>query len=301
MSSFEDFSWYIQGEKRFSRHTVDGYLSDLRFWVSGGLDLEKAQPPGADDVRQALTLFEAQGLKPATLARRSASLRLYVKFRALRASNWESVLKEIPLSRLGDSFPKALTVADVCKLLDFDPGKEPEKVRDRALMELLYACGLRVSEAVDLKITQIDRRAGLLRVLGKGRKERIVPYTERAGEWLERYLEDIRPQWSEKVSRRFADSVFLSRRLKSLTRMAVWKILHKRALECGLSDVHPHILRHSFATHLLQGGADIRFVQALLGHASLGTTERYIKIADEELRKIFDDIHPLQGHSPRAI
>lgn len=295
MKHLEDFQWYVQGEKRLAKNTVESYASDLRAWMEAGLDLESDAVPSSAQLRGVLLKFETEGLKPATLARRSACLRLFIRFRSLRSPEWEKILEAIPVSRMGENFPKALNLTDIQKILDFDPGSDPEARRDRAMLELLYAAGLRVSELADLKITQIERRAGWLRIQGKGGKERIVPFTERAGHWLEKYLEEVRPVWADQTPRRYAEHVFLSRRLKPLSRMGIWKILHKRSLVCGVDGVHPHIFRHSFATHLLQGGADIRFVQALLGHSSLGTTERYIKVADDELRKLFDDIHPLRA------
>lgn len=261
--------------------------------MKAGFDPESSAPPSANSLRAWLASFENEGIRAATLARRTASFRLFVRFRALSDASWEKTLEELPAGHLGDRFPKALSREDAARLIDFDPGADPALIRDRALLELMYASGLRVSEAVGLRLSEIDARGGLLRIQGKGGKERIVPYHERAGEWLERYLEGVRPAWAERTPRRWADYVFLSRRHRPLTRMAAWKILRRRSLACGLDGVHPHILRHSFATHLLQGGADVRFVQALLGHASLGTTERYIKVADEELKRLFREHHPL--------
>ncbi|MBS1984694.1 MAG: tyrosine-type recombinase/integrase [Bdellovibrionales bacterium] len=293
--ALEEFRWYIDGERRLARTTVESYLSDLKAWERAGFPVQSVHPPSAQELMRALEFFEQEKSKAATLARRAASLRLYVRFRALRDVSWDDLLKDIPVSKGTDALPKALSREDMERLLDFDPGQDPSALRDRALLELMYASGLRVSEAIELKVSAVDSRAGLLRVMGKGSKERLVPFTDRAGGWLERYLEEVRPAWAAKAQRKYADFLFLSYRCRPLTRMGVWKILHRRALAQGVDDVHPHILRHSFATHLLRGGADVRFVQALLGHASLSATERYIKVADDELTRLFRDFHPLKS------
>lgn len=294
VAPFESFRWFLQSERRLSGHTVSGYLSDLERWTQAGLSLkEDAAPPSPQQMREALKAFEKKAPRSSTLARRSAALRMYCRFRSLQDPTWNELLNEIPESRGEPPWPKALDLEEVETLLDFDPGRDPEMLRNRALLELLYASGLRVSEAIALEMGAVFLPQGLVRIVGKGSKERMVPFSTRAGKWLKSYLEGPRVEWAAQAPRSASSYVFLSRRLKPLTRMAVWKILHRRALLCSLEGVHPHVLRHSFATHLLKGGADIRFVQALLGHASLSTTERYIRIADEELLELFRRCHPL--------
>jgi len=292
-AAFDAFRWYLAGERRLARNTVEGYLNDLRTWSAAGLELESASPPEESAVQTAYAKFSEEGLKSSTLSRRSATLRAFVKYRALAHPDWEKALPYLPPARSELKLPKALSVMDVRQLLDFDPGADKAALRNRALLELLYAAGLRVSEAAALTWAQVDERRGLLKVHGKGDKERFVPFTERAAEWLFRYRDRAWSTWSEGLTRRQAETVFLSSRRKGLTRMAIWKILHKRALVAGLKHVHPHVLRHSFATHLLQGGADVRVVQVLLGHSSLDTTERYLKVTDRELKSLFEKHHPL--------
>ncbi len=293
LTSLEDFRSYIALEKRLSPNTVEAYLSDLHFWGLAGLDLEGGEPPSIPALQKALLNFAAKDFEEATLARRSSALRVYAKFRSLGDIRWLEFLAATPSGRLAKVFPKALEVEDIEKLLDFEPHSARE-LRNRALLEVLYAGGLRVSELLELSWPQVRFREGLLRVLGKGKKERLVPITERALEWLERYQKEAWAPWAEGTPRRVSEKVFLSHLRRPLTRMAVWKILHARALTCGVDNVHPHVFRHSYATHLLQGGADIRFVQAMLGHESLNTTERYLKMADDELVKMFNEHHPLR-------
>lgn len=289
----EAFRWYLSGEKRFSKNTLEAYEGDLSAWTRAEVNLESEQPPSAKVLVGALAAFENEGLSPATVARRCAVLRLFLRFRGLRDSAWLAPLQELPAVKIPEQVPQALSVQEIDQLLDFDPGADPMLIRDRALLEILYASGLRISEALGLSLAEIDARAGVLRIMGKGSKERFVPYTERAGDWLERYIEGPRATAAAKVSKVPGDKVFLNRMGKPLSRMSGWKILYRRGLVCGLDNLHPHVLRHSFATHLLQGGADVRFVQVLLGHASLATTERYIKVASDELHELFQTYHPL--------
>ena len=292
-SALEDFSWYLSAERRLSPNTVSGYENDLRAWMGAGIDLGGGEAPTPTLLREGLAQFENLGLSRATLARRIASLRLLARYRALQHPSWDSVLEHLPAGKGDDAFPKALSIAEIEQLLNFDP-VDANGMRNKALLELLYASGLRVSEALGLTWSQIDERASLVKVLGKGNKERMVPFTERTHAWLYRYRDQVWATWNEGAPKKFAGFVFLSTRKRPLSRMGLWKILKLRALEAGLDHVHPHVLRHSFATHLLQGGADVRFVQLLLGHESLNTTERYLKIADDELRKVFAEFHPLR-------
>ena len=292
--ALEDFRAYMDGERRLSPNTVESYLSDLYFWNAAGIDLNLSHSPGTATFRASLKKIAEDNLSEATIARRSAALRLFIKFKSMQNSSWNELLDEVPSGRLSAQFPKALSVDEIETLLNFEVSGDPRKLRNRAIFELMYASGLRVSEVTELRWTSVDERAGVLRVLGKGSKERMVPFSERAGVWLKKYREEAWPSWAEGATRKDADKVFLSHLKKGLSRMGVWKMLHQRALKAGIEGAHPHVLRHSFATHLLQGGADVRFVQLLLGHQSLNTTERYLKIADEELIKLFEEFHPLR-------
>jgi integrase/recombinase XerD len=291
----DDFFWYLQGEKRLAPNSLSAYRADLRSWQEAGLDVAVDVSPSPDELLSALKVFEKRELKSSTLARKIASLRAYVRFRSILSPAWETLLDEMPAPREELPFPKALSVEEVETLLDFDPGADARLLRNRAMLELIYASGLRVSEAIGLGWSAVEPDRRVLRVLGKGSKERFVPYSERAAEWLERYRERVWGDWQSQALKKHKDTVFLSHLAKPLSRMAVWKLLQRRSMEAALdTPVHPHMLRHSFATHLLQGGADVRVVQILLGHSSLNTTERYLKITDSELRQVFDEFHPLR-------
>jgi integrase/recombinase XerD len=294
-SYLDDFLWYLQCEKRLSPHSLSAYKADLKSWSKAGLDIFASSVPPEEKLLEALEVFEESEFKGSTQARRAASLRSFIRYRALLDPQWSHLLSKVPALREDLPFPKALSVSEVEKLLDFEVGADQRLLRNRALLEILYASGLRVSEAIGLTWSAVDEDRGVLRIFGKGSKERFVPYSERAGEWLLRYREQAWSEWSDKALKKNKNFVFLSHLAKPLSRMGVWKIVHQRALEAGMDDsVHPHMLRHSFATHLIQGGADVRVVQLLLGHSSLNTTERYLKITDSELRQVFDEFHPLR-------
>jgi len=292
---FEDFSAFLSSEKRLSANTVSSYLFDLKSWSDRGFNLSGKVPPTIQEFRKILeNLDSLENFKKSTLTRRNASLRAFVKFRSLSFPQWEEFLAHIPKLQATDSWPEARSVAEIEKLLDFsEDASKPEVLRNKAMLELMYASGLRVSEACTLEWNQIDERAMVLRVLGKGSKERLVPFGERAWEFLERYRDRVWSEWVVGAKKSESRKVFLSHLKRGLSRMGVWKILHNRALTSGLEHIHPHVLRHSFATHLIEGGADVRFVQVLLGHSSLNTTERYLKIADKELAKMVEKHHPL--------
>ena len=301
---FDDFLWFMQGERRLATNTLSSYLSDLAAWEKAGLNLENASnAPSDSDLQRALDKLGKEKLSAATQNRRASSLRLYTRYRALRdsqqaTSSWDAFLEHLPQSKRAEMFPRALSVAEVTQFLNFGGDDDAsqhdnEVLRNKAMLELLYAGGLRASELLDLEWSALDERRGVLKVFGKGKKERLVPITPRALEYLQRYRDQAWSVWSEKASKRDQNRIFLSRRCKPLTRMALWKILQRRCLVAGMDPVHPHVLRHSFATHLLQGGADVRFVQMLLGHASLNTTERYLKLTDDELTGVFRKHHPL--------
>lgn len=297
--ALEDFLWYLQSEKKMSPATISAYKSDLNSWQQEGFDWSAPNCVDKSILADAIEKLNIKGLKESTMARRMASLRSMIRFRNLMQPSWSQLLDLLPPAREEAPLPKALSVEQIKNFLniEIDGLGGPSRMRalrNRALLELLYASGLRVSEIAALAWQNIDEDQGVLRIIGKGNKERFVPYSERAFGWVEKYRDEARQDWADSAPHKYKDLVFLSHRSKGLTRMAIWKIVHRRALECGLDDIHPHVLRHSFATHLLQGGADIRIVQALLGHSSLNTTERYLKIDDSELQKVFETLHPLK-------
>jgi integrase/recombinase XerD len=285
--SFDDFIAFIALERRLSKNTQLAYIQDLKLFMTLGWNPELA--PQSFDLLKFLDMPQAA----ASRARRLSSLKLYSRFRALRDPLWLEFAETLPATHVDNTLPTALDLSELQSVLEAASPLE-EELRDRAMFELMYASGLRVSEVLDLKWEQVDFRAQLLRVLGKGQKPRLVPTTERALHYLSRYKDHLWSRWSEKLSKKDKSLVFTSRRAKPLTRMGLWKRLRERALRAGVEGVHPHVLRHSFATHLLRGGADIRHVQALLGHNSLAATERYLKVDSSDLAKLFAEFHPLR-------
>ncbi len=297
LTPIEDFLWYLSAEKRLSPKTEESYRQDLKVWSAAlKTDFSSAFPPKAEQLREALQLFQSQNLKESTLARRKATLRVFSRFRSLSDIAWAEILTTVPSQKAPDNFPKALTHEEIGKYLGFEPElTDKMALRNKALLELMYASGLRAAEVLLLEWKQVDERLGGLRVLGKGQKIRFVPFTENCLEWLLKYKESAWASLIVRSEKRYRDLMFPGPRGGPLTRMALWKIVHKRGLISGVDDMHPHVLRHTFATHLLKGGADVRFVQVMLGHSSLDTTEKYLRLADDELATLFKEFHPLRN------
>lgn len=232
---------------------------------------------------------------PSTIARRIVSVRSFHRFCIEEGIVESDPSDAIGAPRVPQGIPKALTEAEILALLGAVAGDEPRALRDRAILELLYATGIRISELVGLDRRDLDMVDGLVRVLGKGDKERIVPVGRTARAVLEVYFDKGRPALvrPRATGRADEDAVFLNARGGRLTRQSCWKIVGRAGKRVGLeSQLSPHVFRHSFATHLLDHGADIRIVQELLGHASLSTTQVYTKVSPERLKAVYDSAHP---------
>jgi integrase/recombinase XerD len=294
----ESFLDYLAHEQRVSPLTIEAYKNDLLFWQKtlSSLTVENPTPQTSSDFLKALENLKNQKYKESTQHRKRAVLRSFLRFRSYQRDSWASYVNLIPLSNHEELLPKALSVKEVSVLLEtIENSNDTRSERDAAFVNLLYSSGLRVSEALNLEWTHLDEQRQVLRVLGKGAKERLVPYSERSARALDKYKKNSWQKWScgklkEKSKTR---AIFISARSKNLTRMGAWKALSFWSQMAGLEHVHPHVLRHSFATHLLGGGADVRVVQCLLGHSSINTTERYLKIEDEDVQRLFRDYHPL--------
>ena len=287
----DDFIDRIWLEEGLSRNTLDSYRQDLtQFagWLekSGASDLLQV---GQEDIQRYLA-FKFPTSKPRTVSRLIASLRRLYRF-ALR-ENRISVdpTLQIESPKLPRSLPKSLSEEDVESLLNAPNLNDPIGLRDRAMLEILYASGLRVSELVGLKVTEVSLTEGVVRVTGKGSKTRLVPMGEVAVDWISRYLNEGRPQILEK---RLSDSMFVTQRGSAMTRQAFWYLIKRYALLAGIhKPMSPHVLRHAFATHLLNHGADLRVVQMLLGHSDISTTQIYTHVARERLKKLHSEHHP---------
>ena len=275
-------------QARRSPRTVDAYRRDLAAFAT----FHEGAVADADTERLEgwVASMRADGLASSTIARRVSAVRAYFRHLVLIGAKADNPAASVQLPRRPRTLPRALSPAETERLIDAAAGTMPRALRDRALVELLYGAGLRVSEAVGLEKNGVSLEERVVRVLGKGGKERLVPLGRPAAEAVRRYLALGRPH----LDRRYRPELFLNARGGALTRAGAFLILRKLADRAGLEPgrVHPHLLRHSFATHLLEGGADLRSVQEMLGHADLGTTERYTHVSDRRRREVYFLAHP---------
>ena len=299
----EEFCVWLVAEKGRAASTVEAYRRDLRRWCSWleerGLDVAGASERDVVDYIDAL---RTAGEAPATVARRATAVRSLHRFMVDAALADDDPAADVARPGVPAGLPKALDEADVTTLLDSLTGDDAVTLRDRAILEVLYGTGMRISELVGLSIGDLDLDEGLVRVLGKGTKERVVPVIGLAraavGTWLAEGRPELEPvRWARRGD---AEAVFLNRRGRRLTRQGAWGIVRKRAEQAGLV-LSPHVLRHSCATHMLERGADIRAVQELLGHASISTTQVYTRVALSHLQAVYDSAHPRAvSCAPRA-
>jgi integrase/recombinase XerD len=291
-----DFLAYLEFERGLSRNTLEAYRSDL-LQYSAWLE-RRGQDPLAVGHRElgAFIAELASGMDgrpaaaPATLHRKTACLRSF--YRHLRRTE---VLTEDPTAHLraprqGRRLPNVLSRDDVARLLAQPSGEDPRALRDRALLELMYACGLRASEAIGLEVADLDLEAGVLRTRGKGSKERLVPIGGAAVRALVPWLSRGRPKL---VGDQLESRVFVNQRGAALSRQGLYKIVQRHARSAGLEGkMSPHTLRHTFATHLLAGGCDLRSLQEMLGHADIATTQMYTHLSAQRLKDVYFDAHP---------
>jgi integrase/recombinase XerD len=289
-----DFVAYLEFERGLSRNTLEAYRSDLlqfgEFLVGRDLTVFSAGSADVADFLAELAGADGGSASPATVHRKSACLRSF--YRHLRR---EELIEGDPMTSLAPPrrsrrLPQVLTRAEVARLLEQPNGTEPLELRDRALLELMYACGLRASEVTGLEVTDLDLDELVLRAHGKGSKDRLVPIGRTAAEAVRRYLARGRPVL---VGERVEPRLFLNFRGGALTRQGLYKIVRRHARAVGLEDrMSPHTLRHSFATHLLAGGCDLRSVQEMLGHADVSTTQLYTHLSSERLKDVYFKAHP---------
>ena len=273
---------------RLAPRTVEAYRRDL---TALGECLGKPLASATtEDLERWIAELRAAALSPATIARRVASARSLFRHLVLIGAVRENPAAELELPRRVRRLPRTLSPGEAERLVEAAAGTTPRTLRDRALVELLYGAGLRVSEAVGLDKAGVDLDQRLVRTVGKGGKERVVPVGRQALDALRRYLSRGRPH----LDRRHRPELFLNAQGGALTRAGAFLILRRLAAKAGLEPerVHPHLLRHSFATHLLEGGADLRSVQEMLGHADLSTTELYTHVTDRRRREMFFQAHP---------
>ncbi len=281
-------------ERGLSKHTLSAYMSDIRKfsgWLSAqDLRLLETQ---REHVLGYLAYLSEQQLSSRTLARVLSTLRRFFAFLVREGFMVQDPSALIDSPKIGRSLPHSLSEADVEKLLQSPDTQTTLGLRDRTMLEILYACGLRVSELIDLRIEQINRNQGVVRVWGKGSKERMVPVGEEALWWLEHYYKVARPDLMPATSTTASAHVFLSNRGRMMTRQTFWYAIKRHSRQAGIrTQISPHTLRHAFATHLVNNDADLRVVQLLLGHSDLSTTQIYTHVARERMKELHSKHHP---------
>ncbi|MDE1714707.1 site-specific tyrosine recombinase XerD (plasmid) [Chromobacterium amazonense] len=286
IDAFLDQLWLADG---LSNNTLAAYRRDLSKLASRlaevGASLERA---GRDELERAM-LIGAGSEKPATRARLTSALRRYYQYLLQSGQRQDDPSANLASPKQGQRLPKSLSEVDVEALLAAPDVATPLGLRDRAMLEVLYASGLRVSELVGLTLNQLNLLDGVVKTVGKGSKERLVPLGEIAQDWLLRYLKQARPLL---LAGHPCDAVFITQRKAGMTRQMAWHLITQYAGRQGLSKVSPHVLRHAFATHLVNHGADLRVVQLLLGHADISTTQIYTHVARERLKQLHARHHP---------
>lgn len=285
MNYINEFAVDLRYVKNYSENTIKSYETDcILFSKFLKKDISLAT---SDDIRSYFKVLSDKSDK--TLARSMSSLRAFYDYLIKKNIIKTNPMDNITSPKIGKYLPEVLSIEEVDKLLEIVP-KDAFTFRNRCILELLYSTGLRITELVTLKFENISIDDALIKVMGKGSKERVVPMNDITCEYLKKYIEEIRPTMIKKIQ---TDYIFLNNHGKPLTRQAVFLMIKKRALEAGIKkEISPHTLRHSFATHLLQNGADIRFIQELLGHSDVSTTEIYTHIANETLKKDYNDLNP---------
>ena len=288
----EIFLNHLTLERGLSDNSIDAYARDLKRYLQYLNDLGLAEPDRIQ--RPAIVDFIEQlvqaGLAPASVARTISAVRGFHRFLVSEGFSKTDPGEQLEAPRLKRGLPGVLDVHEVESLLKQPDTSRPLGLRDRAMLELMYACGLRITELLTLRESDLFLEQGFVRCWGKGSKERVIPVGAIAQSWVKRYLDQVRPRWAKPG---LSQTLFLNRRGGHLSRMGFWKILRRYAQKAGIRKrVHPHILRHSFATHLLEGGADLRSVQEMLGHADISTTQIYTHVDREYLKEVHRQFHP---------
>ena len=294
--AIDQFIAHLRVERGLAENTTKAYGSDLVQFAThmGVRDVDRIDEVTAEDVNRFLVERLDLGDSMRTVARKLVSIRRLCHFLRTERLLDTDPTATIDSPTIGRSLPHVLTEDEVESLLEAPEPTSAEGYRDRVMLEVLYATGLRVSELVGLRLRNLDLNVGLIRTFGKGSKERLVPLSDIAIEKLELYLQQGRGELLRKVGGiGRTDAVFVTRRGSGMTRQAFWKNIKRYALKAGIrSSVSPHMLRHSFATHLLEHGADLRSVQAMLGHSDISTTQIYTHVTRERLKRIHRTYHP---------
>jgi integrase/recombinase XerD len=293
-STIAAFLTHVRVERGLSANTVTAYRRDLAkfddFAKKRKLTLESVS---RDNLVEFLASLYRQKLESRTVARHLVTLRNFFRFAQLQELIATDPSLNLESPKIRRSLPGYLRLEEIERLLAQPDDKTPLGLRDHAMLDVLYSTGLRVSELISLRVMDLDTAVGCIRCIGKGDKERIVPIGKKALALVERYLRDARPKLIGKGKQALATTLFINRRGAPLSRVGVWKILSAYGRKAGLrSSLTPHMLRHSFATHLLERGADLRSVQLMLGHSDISTTQIYTHVVEERLKQIYKAHHP---------
>ncbi|MDD4212882.1 MAG: site-specific tyrosine recombinase XerD [Bacilli bacterium] len=291
----DEFGYYLRGEKRLSQNTVKSYTKDISSYVDYLMNIRHLVEPKditLDDLRAYLTYLNRKKVEDSTRARQMTSIKSFHAFLKLEHHTENNVATTLKTPKREKKLPIILSIQEIEVLMKSLTADTPLELRNRAMIEMAYACGLRVSELVGLKIADCHLERGFVKVLGKGSKERIVPISEVAGLALEDYLKKGRP-FLQRVNQ---TALFLNKSGNAISRKSFFLILKEKARLAGIyKNVHPHSLRHSFASHLLERGMDLRLIQELLGHEDIATTEIYTHVKNEKLREVYLRAHPRAG------
>ena len=286
ISTYVDF---LKIEKRQSPNTIASYQYDINYFASYQLD-KKLNDVSTSDVRSFLIFLREKGLASSTVARFLSSIKSFYRYLVIEKLILDNPIEIIDSPRPWRKLPNVLSTEEIDTLIAAPDIKTSGGLRDLAMLELLYATGLRVTELISLKLSAVDLSVGYLRTLGKGSKERVVPFGDAAKIAIENYILRVRPSLSKNTQ---STDLFLTRRGTAMTRQGFWKILKKYITKAKISgNVSPHTLRHAFATHLLERGADLRSVQQMLGHSDISSTQIYTHILKERMREVHDRFHP---------
>ncbi|MDY0064468.1 MAG: site-specific tyrosine recombinase XerD [Bacilli bacterium] len=293
MKNFQnEYRYYLQGELRLSFNTIKSYMSDIDRYIDFIMkyrNIEKPQDISSNDIQSYLASLKRKHIKPQSLAKILTAIRSFHQFLVIEKYTTTNVAKMIDKPKLEKKLPTILSIQEIENLMNSFENDTPLLVRNKAMIELAYSSGLRVSELVQLKLQEIHLDLGFLKIKGKGNKERIVPIGEMAIDSLKLYFDQVRPIFLKKST----DYVFLSKNGKMITRGHFNKILKEQALKANISrKISPHKLRHSFASHLLEKGLDLRMIQELLGHEDIATTEIYTHVTNTKLTEVFLKSHP---------
>lgn len=283
---------HITGERGLAANTIASYGRDLAQLAEFLAERGITSPMDIDEqcIIAFLDRLRSHGYEAASVARKISAVRCFVRFLCAEKEIDRNPLSTLESAGLNRRLPKSLEVDEVSRLLNAPDVSDDLGLRDKAMLETLYATGLRVSELVNLRIEDVKIAAGFVRCVGKGNKERVIPLGEIAASYIRAYLERVRGRLAGSMR---SEYLFLTKQGKPMTRVMFWKIIRKYATQAGItSEVTPHVLRHSFATHLLERGADLRSVQEMLGHASIATTQIYTHVSRDHLREVYAESHP---------